>query len=85
MADEQKIKLSDEEKQILIAFYDVNKALWSSDAKFKNKEEKNAAKEEMKIHQILFSFRAMAVPTVNAFGRFLDHYTRHQEEEQWQL
>ena len=49
MAEEQKIKLSDGEKQILIAFYEVNNPLWSSEAKFKNKEEKNATKEEMKL------------------------------------
>ena len=40
MADEQKKKLSEEEKNTLIGFYEINKPLWSSDSKFKDKEEK---------------------------------------------
>ena len=40
MADEQKKKLSEEEENTLIGFYEINKSLWSSDSKFKDKEEK---------------------------------------------
>ena len=36
MADEQKKKLSEEEKNTLIGFYEINKLLWSSDSKFKD-------------------------------------------------
>ena len=38
MADEQKKKLSEEQK---------NKPLWSSNSKFKDKEEKGATRDEM--------------------------------------
>ena len=47
MADEQKKKLSEEEKNTLIGFYEINKPLWSSDSKFKDKEEKSATRGEM--------------------------------------
>ena len=47
MADEQKKKLSEEEKNTLIGFYEINKPLWSSDSKFKDKEEKGATRDEM--------------------------------------
>ena len=45
MAEEQKKKLYDEEKETLIAFFEVNKELWSSEKKFKGKEKKNAPLE----------------------------------------
>ena len=47
MADEQKKKLSEEEKNTLIGFYEINKPLWSSDSKFKDKEQKGATRDEM--------------------------------------
>ena len=47
MANEQKKKLSEEEKNTLIGFYEINKPLWSSDSKFKDKEEKSATRDEM--------------------------------------
>ena len=47
MADEQKKKLPEEEKNTLIGFYEMNKLLWSSDSKFKDKEEKVATRDEM--------------------------------------
>ena len=47
MADEQKKKLSEEEKNTLIGFYEINKLLLSSDSKFKDKEEKVATRDEM--------------------------------------
>ena len=47
MADEQKNKLSEEEKNTLIGFYEINKPVWSSDSKFKYKEEKCATRDEM--------------------------------------
>ena len=47
MADEQKKKLPEEETNILIWFYEINKPLWSSDYKFKDKEEKGATRDEM--------------------------------------
>ena len=47
MADEQKKKLSEEEKNTLIEFYEINKLLLSSDSKFKDKEEKVATRDEM--------------------------------------
>ena len=40
-------KLSDEEKTALINFYKQNKALWSSEVNFRNKEEKLAVKEDL--------------------------------------
>ena len=42
-----KQKLSDEEKTTLINFYKENKALWSSEVNFRNKEEKSAVKEDL--------------------------------------
>ena len=36
MADEQKKKLSEEEKNTLIGFYEINKLIWSSDSKYKD-------------------------------------------------
>ena len=42
-----KQKLSDEEKTTLINFYKQNKALWSSEVNFRNKEEKSAVKENL--------------------------------------
>ena len=47
MADEQKKKLSEKEKNTFIGFYEVNKLLWSSDSKFKDKEEKSATRDQM--------------------------------------
>ena len=47
MTDEQKKKLSEEEKNTLIGFYKINKLLWSSDSKFKDKEEKGAARDKI--------------------------------------
>ena len=47
MADEQKKKLSEEEKNTLIGFYEISKPLWSSDSKSKDKEEKGATRDEM--------------------------------------
>ena len=47
MADEQKKKLSEEEENTLIGFYEINKPFWSSDSKFKDKEEKGATRYEM--------------------------------------
>ena len=47
MANEQKKKQSEEEKNTLIGFYEINKPLWSSDSKFKYKEEKGATRDEM--------------------------------------
>ena len=49
MADEQALnkKLSEEEKHVLIGFYEVNEPLWSSDSKFKDKEDKTTTKDEM--------------------------------------
>ena len=46
MADEQKKKLSEEEKNTLIGFYDINKLLLSSDSKLKIK--KRRLRQEMK-------------------------------------
>ena len=40
-------KLSDEEKTAIINFYKQNKALWSSEVNFRNKEEKLAVKEDL--------------------------------------
>ena len=34
-------------KNTLIGFYEMNKLLWSSDSKFKDKEEKVATRDEM--------------------------------------
>ena len=45
MVDEQKKKLSEEEKNTFIGFYKVNKP--SSDSKFKDKEEKGVTRDEM--------------------------------------
>ena len=47
MADEQKKKLSEEGKNTLIGFYKINKLLWSTASKFKDKEEKSATRDEM--------------------------------------
>ena len=47
MVEEQKEKLSEEEKNTLIGFYEVHKLLWSSDSKFKDKEEKSATRDQM--------------------------------------
>ena len=47
MADEQKKKLSKKEKNTLIGFCEINKPLWSSHSKFKDKEEKGATRDEM--------------------------------------
>ena len=47
MANEQKKKLSEEEKNTLNEFYQINKPLWSSDSKFKDKEDKGATRDEM--------------------------------------
>ena len=47
MADKQKKKLSEEEKNTLIWFYEINKPLWRSDSKFKDKEEKGVPRDEM--------------------------------------
>ena len=47
MADEQKKKLSEEEKNTLIGFYEINKPLWSSDSKFKDKEEKGVTRDKI--------------------------------------
>ena len=47
MADEQKKKLSEEEKNTLIGFYKINKPLWSSDSKFKDKEEKGVTRDKI--------------------------------------
>ena len=47
MADEQKKKLSEEEKNTWIGFYEVNKLLWSADSKFKDKEKKSATRDQM--------------------------------------
>ena len=47
MADEQKTKLSEEEKNTLIGFYEIKRPLWSYDCKFKDKEEKGATRDEM--------------------------------------
>ena len=51
MADSQnmqsKQKLSDDEKTTLINFYKENKAFWSSEVNFRNKEEKSAVKEHL--------------------------------------
>ena len=46
MADEQKKKLTEEEKNTFIGFCEINKPLWSSDSKFKDKEEKGATRDE---------------------------------------
>ena len=46
MADEQKKKLSEEEKNTLIGFYEINKPLWSSDSTLKIK--KRRLRQEMK-------------------------------------
>ena len=42
---QSKQKLSDDEKTTLINFYKENKAFWSSEVNFRNKEEKSAVKE----------------------------------------
>ena len=51
MADSGKMqpkqKLPDEEKTTLINFYKQNKALWSSDVNYQNKEDKSAVKEDL--------------------------------------
>ena len=47
MADEQKKKLSEKEKNTLTGFYEINKPLWSSHCKFKDKEKKGATRDEM--------------------------------------
>ena len=47
MTDEQKKKLSEEEKNTLIEFYEINKPFWSSDSKFKDKEENGVTRDEM--------------------------------------
>lgn len=51
MAGEEAVKkavrLSEDEKQNLISFYEINKVLWSSDIKYKDKEEKNALRTEL--------------------------------------
>ena len=47
VTDEQKKKLSEEEKNTLIGFYEINKPFWSSDSKFKDKEENGATRDEI--------------------------------------
>ena len=47
MADKQSKKLSEEEKNTLIEFYEINKPFWSCDSKFKDKEEKGTTGYEM--------------------------------------
>ena len=51
MADSEnmqlKQKLSDEEKPILVMFHKQNKAVWSSEVNFRNKEEKSTVKEDL--------------------------------------
>ena len=51
MAESQNVqpkqKLSDEEKSKLINFYKDNRALWSSEVNFRNKEEKSVVKEDL--------------------------------------
>ena len=47
MADKQSKKLSEEEKNTLIEFYEINKPFWSCDSKFKDKEEKGTTGHEM--------------------------------------
>ena len=44
---QSKQKLSDDEKTTLINFYKENKAFWSSEVNFRNKEEKSAVKEQL--------------------------------------
>ena len=44
---QSKQKLSDDEKTTLINFYKENKAFWSSEVNFQNKEEKSAVKEQL--------------------------------------
>lgn len=45
--DQAKQKLSEEEKNELIKFYNENKSLWSSEVNFRNKEEKAEVKEQL--------------------------------------
>ena len=49
MADEQvvKRKLSNDEKDILIDFFEKYKPLWSSGSQFRDKEEKKSTKERL--------------------------------------
>ena len=49
MADEQVAnrKLSGDEKEILIDFFEKNKPLWSSGSQFRDKEEKDSTKEKL--------------------------------------
>ena len=49
MADEhvEKRKLSDDEKDFLIYFFEKNKSLWSSGSQFRDKEEKKSTKEKL--------------------------------------
>ena len=47
MAEEQKKKLFAEKKNTLIVFYEINKPLWWSDSKFKDKEEKDVTRDKM--------------------------------------
>ena len=49
MADEHvaKRKLSDDEKYVLIDFFEKNKPLWSSGSQFRDNEEKDSTKEKL--------------------------------------
>ena len=49
MADEhvEKRKLSDDEKDFLIYFFEKNKPLWSSGSQFRDKEEKKSTEEKL--------------------------------------
>ena len=49
MTDEhvEKRKLSDDEKDILIDFFEKNKPLWSSRSQFRDKKEKDSTKEKL--------------------------------------
>ena len=91
MADSQqaKQKLSEEEKIKLIKFYKDNKALWSSEVSFRNKEEKAEVKEEItKLFEGKFtdafldkSFHALRT----AFGRELKKYKEKEPKKKWKF
>ena len=84
-----KQKLSDEEKTKLINFYKDNKALWSSEVNFRNKEEKSEVKEELtklfdgKFTEAFLDKNFHALRT--AFNRESKKYKEKEPKKKWKF